>query len=160
MVAFMPSEHERETAFLRRCIRYDKSPSCRDLDERIVQVQRDERCLRRAMTLVALTAALAVAGLMYGAVFLEDFPGRMQLFTSQFTIRSLLAVGIGSVISLVAFTGTSVVYRKNLNRRREECRTLVTKLLESHLGEPRVARRSSGFKEDRESGSSPAIPAS
>ena len=137
----MPSEHEKETAFLRRCIKYDLSAAGRKLDERICQVQRDERCLRRASWLMALVAGLAMAGLGYGAVLLDDFPGRISVFTSLSVIKIFCAVGIGSLVCLLAFTGAGLFHRKELSRRREECRGLVTKLLESHLGEPRSKLR-------------------
>jgi hypothetical protein len=143
----MSSDHERETAFLRRCIRYDTSTAGRQLDERINQVQRDERCLRRASRLVALVALLATAGLGYGAVLLDDFPAHMSVFTSEFVIKILCALGIGSLICLVAFTSIGFFYRKELNQRREECRGLVTKLLESHLGEPQLKLRNGELKE-------------
>jgi hypothetical protein len=36
----------------------------------------------------------------------------------------------------MAFVGLGAVYRKELDQRREECRRLATKLLESRLGKP------------------------
>jgi hypothetical protein len=144
----MTSDHEKETVFLRRCIRYDTSATGRQLDERIAQVQRDERCLRRASWLMALVAGLATAGLGYGAVLLNDFPSHMSAFTSQFAIKVFGTLGIGSLICLLAFTGIGLVYRRELNQRREECRGLVTNLLESHLGAPQTRRRNGELKED------------
>ena len=144
----MPSEHERETAFLRRCIRYETGAAGRELDERICQVQRDERCLRRASRLMALMTGLAAAGLGYGVVLLDDFPNRMSVFTSLFVIKILCALGIGSLICLVSFTCAGFVHRKELNRRREECRGLVTNLLEAHLGGPQLKRRDGELKEE------------
>ncbi|HXC97711.1 MAG TPA: hypothetical protein VN048_00110 [Verrucomicrobiae bacterium] len=143
----MPTEHEKETAFLRRCIRYDLSAAGRQLDERITQVQRDERCLRRASWLMAMVAGLAMAGLGYGAVLLDDFPGRISVFTSLSVIKIFCAVGIGSLICLLAFTGAGLFHRRELSRRRDECRSLVTKLLESHLGEPQSKLRNGELKE-------------
>jgi len=143
----MPSEHEKETAFLRRCIRYETSATGRKLDERICQVQRDERCLRRASWLMALVAGLAMAGLGYGAVLLDDFPGRISVFTSLSVIKIFCAVGTGSLICLLAFTGAGLFHRRELSQRREECRGLVTKLLESHLGEAQLNPRNGALKE-------------
>lgn len=117
------------------------------MDERITQVQRDERCLRRASWLMALVAGLAIAGLGYAALLLDDFPDRMSVFTSLFAIKIFCALGIGSLICLAAFTGVGLRYRGELNQRREECRGLVTKLLESHLGDPKSARRNGDLKE-------------
>jgi hypothetical protein len=143
----MSSEHERETAFLRRCIRYETDAKGRQLDERICQIQRDERCLRRATWLMALVAALAAAGLGYGAVFSDNFPFRMSQFESQLLIKGIGTLVVGSLICLVAFAGIGLVYRRELNQRREDCRRLVTKLLESHLGEPLSIFRNDELKE-------------
>jgi hypothetical protein len=143
----MSNDHERETAFLRRCIRYDLSDTGRQLDERITQVQRDERCLRRATWLMGLVAVLAAAGLGYGVVLMDDFPSHLSAFASQFVIKGFCTLGIGSLICLVAFTGIGFVYRRELNQRREECRGLVTKLLESHLGGPQLKLRNGELKD-------------
>jgi hypothetical protein len=143
----MPNEHEKETAFLRRCIRYDLSAAGRQLDERISQVQRDERCLRRASWLMAMVAMVATAGLGYGALLLDDFPSRISIFTSLFVIKIFCAVGIGSLICLLAFTGVGFLHRRELSQRRDECRGLVTNLLESHLGEPQSMLRNGELKE-------------
>jgi hypothetical protein len=143
----MPTEHERETAFLRRCIRYETGTAGRELDKRIAQVQRDERCVRRASWLMAGVAGVATAGLGYGAILLDDFPARLSVFTSLGVIKIFCALGTGSLICLVAFTGVGFLHRKELNRRREECRGLVTRLLESHLGEPESKLRNGELKE-------------
>ena len=100
---------------------------------------------------MALVAGLATAGLGYGALLVDDFPSRLSVFTSLFVIKILCALGIGSLICLVAFAGVGLRYRRELNRRREECRGLVTKLLEFHLGESSPAVRNGNVKE-RQSG--------
>ena len=143
----MPNEHERETAFLRRCIRYDVSTAGQQLDERICQTERDDRCLRRGSRLMILVTVLAMAGITYGAVLLDDFPGRMSVFTSLFVIKIFCTVAIGSLICVVAFTVVGLFYRRELNKRREECRRRVTKLLESHLGEAQAVRRNGELNE-------------
>ena len=143
----MPTEHERETAFLRRCIRYERGTAGRQLDERISQVQHDERCLRRASWLMALVAGVAAAGLSYGALLLDDFPSRISVFTSLVVIKMFCALGIGALICLLAFSVVGLIYRKELNQRREECRRLVTTLLESHLGEAQSRLRNGEAKE-------------
>ena len=126
------SEHQKETAFLRQCIRYDESHGRRALDDQITQIQRDERCVGRALCLMAVLTALAVVGLGYAAFLVENFPYNIP----HFVINSICAVGLASMICLVAFAGLRMVYRTKLDQRREECRQLVTKLLESRLGNP------------------------
>jgi hypothetical protein len=128
----MISEHEKHTEFLRRCLRYDESAARRNLAEGLTQIQRNERCVRRAVWLMALLTALAVAGLGHAAILMENFP----YGAPQFIVDLLCALGMGSLISLLAFVGLGLVYRKKLDRRREECRQLVAKIMESRLGKP------------------------
>jgi len=130
----MMSDHQKETEFLRWCIRYDDSAERHKLEERITELQGNETCVRRAVWLMALLAALAMAGLCYSAVFLEEFPMNVPQFSGQFVIKTLCVLGIGSLICMLSFVGLGVVYRKELDQRREECRRLATKLLESRLG--------------------------
>ena len=123
------SEHQRNTAFLRQVILYDDSAERHQLEERIAQDQRNERCVRRAVYLVALLTALAIAGLCYSAIFLPDFPQNK----SRFIIRIFAILGLASLICLPAFLGYWGAYRRDLDRRREECRRMATQLLESRL---------------------------
>lgn len=121
------SEHEKQTAFLRRCLVYDKSVEHQELEEGIAQILRDERCLRRAMWLMALLMTLVLVGLGYTVVLLDDFLYKLPLFL----IKLISALGLASLLSLLAFAGLHVIYRHQLNGRREKCRQLATKLLES-----------------------------
>jgi hypothetical protein len=83
---------------------------------------------------MALLTMLAVTGLGYGAVLVEDFP-----YTTQQSIINIIgALGVGSLICLLAFAGLGIIYRWKLDQQREECRERVTRLLESRLGKPVV----------------------
>ena len=126
------SEHERHTEFLRQCLLYDESDARQKLEKGITQIQRDARCVRRAVWLMALLSALAVTGLSYGVLLVDNF----LYNTPKFIINFIAALGFGSLISLLAFVGLGRVYRMKLDRRRDECRHLVTRLLESRLGKP------------------------
>jgi hypothetical protein len=64
------SEHQKQTAFLRQCLRYDDSGERDKLEENIVQLQRNERCVRRAVWVMAWLVALAMVGLCYSAIVL------------------------------------------------------------------------------------------
>ena len=99
------------------------------MDDRITQIQRDERCARRAMWLMALLAALALAGLCYAAIFSDDYPERTSQFVMRFVVQTFGALGLASMICMVAFLGLRMIYRMKLDQRREECRQLVKKLL-------------------------------
>jgi len=128
----MMSEHEKHTEFLRQCIRYDESARRQELAAGISQLQRDMRCVRRAVWLMALLTALVVAGLGYEVILGDDFPHK----TPQFIINIISGFCLGALISILGFIGLGLVYRWKLNQKREECRQLVTKLLESRLGKP------------------------
>lgn len=131
----MKRKQHKETEFLRHCLRYDDNAEHQALDKRITQILRDDRCVRRAVWLMAVLTALAVAGLGYGAVFADNFPYN----TPQFIINVIFALGMASMICLVVFVGLRMVYRMKLNRRRSEYRQLVTRLLKSRLGQPVAA---------------------
>jgi hypothetical protein len=155
------SEHQKQTDFLRQCLLYDDTGERHKLEERITQLQRDEICVRRAVWLMALFAALAMAGLCYAAVFVPGHPLNLSEYTGLLIIKLFCALGIGSLICLLAFLGLGVVYRKELDQRREECRQLATKLLESRLGKSHT-RPLPGMVKDRENiatGSEIVMPA-
>ena len=54
----------------------------------------------------------------------------------QYVINIVCGLGMGSLISLLAFVGLGMVYRRKLDQQRDECRQLVARLLESRLGKP------------------------
>jgi hypothetical protein len=126
------SEHQKHTEFLRQCILYDESAKRQELHEGITQIQRDARCVQRAVWLMAMLIALVVAGLCYEVILVDNFPYNMP----QFIINIICGLGMGSLISLLAFMGLGMIYRRKLDQQREECRQLVARLLESRLGKP------------------------
>ena len=142
------NEHQRQTAFLTQCIRYDDTAKHHSLEEKITELQRDEICVRRAVWLMTLFAGLAMAGLCYAAVFLADYPLNLSHLTAQLIIKVLCALGVGSLICLLAFLGLGAIYRKELDQRREECRQLAIKLIESRLGKPGRTPSSALCKEE------------
>jgi hypothetical protein len=85
---------------------------------------------------MALLAALAMAGLCYAAVFVPGHPLNLSEYTGRLIIKLLCALGVGSLICLLVFLGLGVIYRKELDQRREECRQLAMKIMESRLGKP------------------------
>ena len=64
----------------------------------------------------------------------------MSIFATQFIVQLFCVLSLGSLICILAFVGLGMVYRKTLDQRREECRRLATKLLESRLGRPRALK--------------------
>jgi hypothetical protein len=140
-------DHHQQTEFLKRCLGYDESARCRELKQEITRIQRDERCVQRAVWLMAVLTALAMAGLGYPAILLANFP----YSAPQTSVNFFCILGVASLISLLAFFIIGMVYRKMLDQRREECRLLVTKLLEARLGNPlsTLWRERSGGDESR-----------
>ena len=132
-----PSEHQSETEFLRHCLHYGNHAEHQALGDRIAQLQRDVRCVQRAVWLMAVLTALAATGLGYVALLGGSFPSD----ASQYIINAISALGLASVISLVAFVGLAVVFRMNLDEQRQEGRQLITKLLASRLGKPATTPR-------------------
>ena len=132
----MPRAHHREAAFLRAAILYDDTAERHRLEQRITHLEKDARCLRSAVWLMVLLTAVGIAGLCYSAVFLADFPQNMEQFSTRLVVKVFGALGLGSLISLLAFVCLGMVYRRQLSLRREECRSLIAKLLESRLGKP------------------------
>jgi len=126
----MMSDHQRHTEFLRHCIRYDESARRQELMEEIARIQLDARCVRRAVWLMAMLAALVVFGLGYGVILVSNFPNDIP----QFILNVFNVLAVSWLICILAFTGLGMVYRWKLDRRREECRHIVTRLLESRLG--------------------------
>ena len=131
------SDHQKDTAFLTQLISYDDTDERRNLAEQIARLQRDERCVRRAIWLMLLVTALALAGIGYGAVF-RLHPMNMEQFITQFGIKILSALALGSLICVVTFLGLGASYRIELAKRRDECRRLAAKFLEARFGAPLV----------------------
>jgi hypothetical protein len=141
------SEHQKQTAFLRQCLLYDDTAERHKLEERITQIQRDELCVRRAVWLMALLAALAMAGLGYAAVLMAEYPLNVSQFTARFVIKAFCALGAGSLFCLFGFLILGVIFRKELDQRREDCRRLALRVLESRLGQPCATPSSPRLKE-------------
>jgi hypothetical protein len=128
------SEHQKETAFLRRLIAFDHSKERHKLEEGIAQAQRDGQCVRRAAALMALFTVLGAVGVGYGAVLQENFPyGK-----SRFVLDILCGLGLASLICLLSFGALMLAYRRKLNSLRAEGRRLVITNIEARFGQPLV----------------------
>ena len=130
------NDHQKETAFLRKCIRFDDTEERHRLEERIAQITRDEHIVRRAVWLMALLAALAIAGLGYAAIFIAEYPLNVSQFNTRIVVKALFALGTGSLFCLFGYLILGVVLRQEHDRRRDDCRRLALKLLEARLGQP------------------------
>jgi len=126
------SAYQTDTPRLRRRIRPGERAGGQELEEEIAHIQRNARCVQRAEGLMAILTTLAVAGLGYPSILLENFPYNAP----PLIMHLFYALGVGSVISLLTFAGLGVVYRKKLDQRAEARRRLVAKLFEPALGQP------------------------
>ena len=89
------------------------------LETAVCELQRNLRCLRRALSLMLVMAAFATAGLCYCVVFLPDFPERFDTFLMQFAVKGFCAVGLASLACFLVFSALHFVYRSELGRKRE-----------------------------------------
>jgi hypothetical protein len=140
--------HDPPKEFMKPCLGFEESSRRQELAQEIIQIQRDERCVQRAARLMAILTALAVAGLLYPAILLPNFPSGAP----PFVMNLVCAVGVGSLISLLAFVGLGVSYRQKLDQRRKEGRQRGARVLESRSGKPVPRPWREDFVSDRSGG--------
>lgn len=130
-------ERQKETAFLRGLIRLEDTEAGRRLQERITKAECDEKCIRRALFVVALVGLLSLSGLCYSAVFLQDFFQN----SSHLVIKFFSASGLGSLLCFGGFLFYWIRYRRASNHLHGECRRFVMGFLELHFHAPAVRLR-------------------
>jgi hypothetical protein len=123
------TEYRRQVAFLKTLLSYSNMDEHRGLQERLVQAEKNERCLLCACRLVGLIGSLGVVGLGYSAVLLPEFFHR----SSHVLIQFFSALGLGSTMCLLVFIGLWFYYRGAVNRIHDECRGVIVRMLESRL---------------------------
>ena len=111
---------------------YDGSTERFALEEKLSGSERNERCARGAVWLMAVLTGLAFSGLGYAAILMEDFSSS----DVQMVIRIICAVGLASFISLLAFIAFWMMARKELKEQRHRCRRLARRMVEARLGKP------------------------
>jgi hypothetical protein len=123
------SEHLKQSEFLKKLVMYDDRPAHRSLCERLAAAERNERCLLLACRLVGLIAAVALAGIGYSAVLLPQFFDN----ATHVVLRFFSALSLGSALCFVVFLGLWFWYRGHTNRIHDECRRVITAMLEARL---------------------------
>jgi hypothetical protein len=129
------SDRERQNGFLTRIIAYDDTAEREALEARMRETGENEKCVRRAACLMLLSTALAAAGLVYVIIFRAEFPLDITRLLTRLSVKALSVVALSSLICTVAFVTRGLLYRREFNRHREECRRLGLKILESRLGQ-------------------------
>jgi hypothetical protein len=97
---------------LRQSRHCNESTRRQDMEGEIARMQRHAHSAQRAVCLMAFVMALAVAGLGYPTILLENFPQNAPAFF----VNLMYALGVGSLISLVAFASLGLLYRKKASR--------------------------------------------
>ena len=121
--------HKKPGAFLKALLLHLDSEERRQLHDSLATAEREEKCIRRAVFLMVVLLMVSVAGLGYCALLLpEVFRNPTHLL-----MRSLSALGLGSLISQVVFLGYLLWHRTVVTRLHEECRRLILALARSYL---------------------------
>ncbi len=128
-------EHRTELTFLKRLIVHDASEASRQLQNGLLKAERDETCILRAMSLMAVLFVLALAGLGYCAILLPDIFRDPE----HVVMRGLGYLGLGSLISQGVLLGYLLWHRITVGRLRRECRRLVLALAQTQLSPPAAA---------------------
>lgn len=135
------SEHERETTFLRRCLLYENDTAeRRQLEAAMTEAQHDVRCVRCAVRLMVFLIALAVTGLCSSAILFTEYPATLSQFITPLIVKIFAALSAAALICLLAFAALWMLYRSELDKRREQCRRSITNLLESQVDRSQTAR--------------------
>lgn len=126
------SEHQKQTAFLKKLVMHVDTPENRALCERLTQTEHSERCTQCACRLVGLIALLGLAGLGYAAVLLPQFFDN----STHFIVRICSALGLGSTACFAAFLMLWYSYRRATNQLHAQCRIVIAKMWAEKFLEP------------------------
>jgi hypothetical protein len=122
-------EHKQETVFLKALIAHEEGEASLQLQDNLAKAARERKCLRRAMFLMVTLFLLSLAGLGFCALWLPHvFSDPTALAT-----KSLIILGLASLISQLEFFGYLLWHRIALNRLHKECRLRVLHLVESRI---------------------------
>ncbi len=124
------TEHHRHTEFLKHCLTYDDSCVRHQMREKLSRLQRDVYTIQRASWLMGVLIGLAVVGLAYPTILVQNFPYNLQ----QPIMNVIFGFFIGLVISLVTFMVLRMIFLRKLDHHREECRQRLTRLMATRLG--------------------------
>ena len=116
---------ERETELLARCIRDDNTGELHRQEQKVAEIEREERCLRRAIGLMAVLTGIAIVGASFTLLLLKD----LTPYQSELTVHVFRVLGVASFISLLAFANLWIARRAQLKRERAQRRSLIKILL-------------------------------
>ena len=128
----MNDRQQKDNDILAHCVRCDASGELHRAEEHITHIMGEERCLRRAMWLMAVLVSLAGVGLGYSAILLY----KLEPYYTRIIDHVFNVVAVAALLSFVAFTGLWMRCRHRLVARREDVRRLVMKLLADRSANP------------------------
>ena len=121
----MNDQLTRENDALAECVRHDQTGDLYRGEECLMRLETEERCVLRAMQLMAFLAAFAGVCLGYSIVLLDEVaPHYTRLINHAFG-----TVGVAAITSLVVFSGVWFHLHGKIIVAREKVRQLVLKLL-------------------------------
>ena len=123
------SERQKAIKFLKALIQCDNSEHCHELRERVKRAERDEKCIRSALFLVAVLGLLSLSGIGYSAVLVHEF----ARFSSHISTKIFCALGLASLICIGVFLGVWLHHRAATNRVYDECRRFIHAFMESRF---------------------------
>ena len=134
----MNDREQKQNDALVRCIRHDTSGELHRREKLIMDTEREERCLRRAVWLMAVLLAATVLALGYSLLLLYELP----VYHARIVNHILLIIGLAAGLSLLVFAALWILCRNRLAERREEVRRLIMKLLADQAGGSGPAKNS------------------
>ncbi len=119
------SEHQKQTAFFKAMVEQEDSHEHRELTERILKAERDERCVRRAIIKIVLLMAISFIGCLYTLVMMPEV-----IFNANHSMRKVFQIlALGSLLSLGTYVGFWLYFRALLFQVHGDCRRfLMTKV--------------------------------
>ena len=129
------TERQRQTEFLKELMQSQDCEECRDLETRIRQAERDERCICSAMIIAVSLALLSLLGLGYSTILAADAGADSSITTLKVFTTTLLA----SVICLAGLVGFWYSSRNATNRLYYECRVFLRARHRSQTAPPEAA---------------------
>lgn len=122
-------EHKTQAAFLQALIAYEDGEASHELQEKLAKAERDRKSIRRAMLFMVTLFILSLAGLSYCALLVPEVFSN----STPFLTKSLIILGLASLISQLEFFGYLLWHRGAVNRLHKECRHRALLLVQSRL---------------------------
>ena len=85
------------------------------LEERRCEVERNMRCVGRAVRLMVFLSALAIVGLGYSTVLIPDWPQTLRQFFMYWPVKAHCALGFASLGCAFVFSSMGMLYRRELS---------------------------------------------